>query len=185
VVHYPLQGGKVMNFVATREVADWQAPTWRLDGSAEECAAQYQGWHPDVLALIERVPSFVKWALLARPFLPHWSRGRATLLGDACHPTLPSFAQGANMALEDGVVLARCLEGHRDVEKALGSYERLRMDRTYRMVRAATDFMPYFNHPSLADPAESEAFISRVWRPDAVTERYDWLFGYDPEAVTV
>ena len=42
--------------------------------------------------------------------LPTWSKGRVVLLGDACHPMTPYMASGAAMALEDAVVLARCLD---------------------------------------------------------------------------
>lgn len=185
VVHYFLQGGKILNFVGTREVPNWVTPGWRSEAATKECLTEFAGWHSDVLAMIEQVPIFVKWALLDRPFLAHWSKGRATLLGDACHPTLPSFAQGVNMAMEDGVVLARCLQSFDDVQLALSRYEELRMERTYRMVKAATAFMPNFNHACLAEPEVAEAFIERTWNLDAIDERYDWLFKYDADTISV
>jgi salicylate hydroxylase len=56
-----------------------------------------------------------------------------TLLGDACHPMMPFMAQGAGMAIEDGVVLARALgavERADQVADALAGYERMRLERT-------------------------------------------------------
>lgn len=56
--------------------------------------------------------------------------GRVTLLGDACHPTLPFMAQGAAMAIEDSAVLAGCLANGEGVEVSLSRYEDLRRART-------------------------------------------------------
>jgi salicylate hydroxylase len=71
-----------------------------------------------------------KSALYERDPLPQWSRGRVTLLGDACHPMLPFMAQGAGMAIEDAVVLARCLHHADDVPEALRRYAQSRLKRT-------------------------------------------------------
>jgi len=65
-----------------------------------------------VLAIVDAIEIPYKWAMLGREPLPHWSVGRVSLIGDACHPTLPFLAQGANMALEDGLVLARAAMHH-------------------------------------------------------------------------
>ena len=58
--------------------------------------------------------------------MPQWHRGRVTLLGDACHPTLPFMAQGAAMAIEDGAVLAGCLAGDAPIGDRLARYVDLR-----------------------------------------------------------
>jgi salicylate hydroxylase/6-hydroxynicotinate 3-monooxygenase len=73
-----------------------------------------------------------KWAILERDPMPVWSRGRATLLGDACHPMTPYMAQGAASAMEDAIVLARCLErcGAAEPQAAFAQYEALRHERT-------------------------------------------------------
>ena len=185
VTHYFVQGGKILNFVGTREVPNWIASGWRSEVTTKECINEFAGWHSDVVALIEQVPTFVKWAFLDRPFLSHWSSGRATLLGDACHPTLPTLSQGVNMAIEDGVVLARCLQSYDDVQFALARYEELRMERTYRIVRAAASFMPNNNHACLAEPEEAEAFIEKTWNSESIDERYDWLFKYNADQIAV
>ncbi len=179
VVHYPLQRGEVMNFVGTLEGATWDGPPWTAAATVADCAAAFAGWNADVLAMIERAPSVLKWAMLVRDFLDTWTVGRASLLGDACHPTLPFLAQGAVMAIEDGVVLARCLDAYDDAGVALQKYEQARKERTYNMVRGAADNTYRFHNRALADPEGAGAFIDKEWQPEAIAARYDWLFKYD------
>lgn len=57
-----------------------------------------------------------------------------TLLGDAAHPMMPNLGQGGAQAIEDAIVLARCLRNP-DIPTALSAYEKERMDRANRIVR--------------------------------------------------
>jgi salicylate hydroxylase len=117
---------------------------------------------------------------VGREPLERWTEGRVTLLGDACHPTLPLLAQGANMAIEDGIVLARCLERHsRDVALALTTYEDLRRERTAAAVRGSAANLRRFHNAALADPRLAAEYVEREWEPEKVRRRYDWLFEYD------
>jgi salicylate hydroxylase len=84
------------------------------------------------------------------------------------------------MAIEDGMVLARCLEADPDVPSALRRYDAARIDRTSRIVRGAADNTGRFHNPQLADPAVAEAIMDREFDPSQVKQRYDWLFEYDP-----
>jgi salicylate hydroxylase len=186
VVHYPVQGGKLMNFVGTLEGQEWPGPPWTAPSSHEECAAAFAGWHDDVLTMIRQAPALTKWAMCTRPLLDAWSSGRATLLGDACHATLPFLAQGAVSSIEDGVVLARCLEKYQpDVANALRRYEQVRRPHAYRMVRGSAENTSRFHNSALASPATAEAFIAREWQSAAISERYDWLFTYDADQVEI
>ncbi len=185
VVHYPIQSGKLMNFVGTLEGCTWEGPPWSTSTTADEALRAFAGWHDDVRTMLSHAPAVTKWALCGRPFLDNWVNGRATLLGDACHATLPFLAQGAVHSIEDGVVLARCLKAYDDVPQALARFDELRRPRTYRMVRGAADNTSRFHNPALASVESAEAFISREWQSAAVSERYDWLFEYDVEAVEV
>jgi len=74
------------------------------------------------------------WATYDLPSVPHWHRGRLVLVGDAAHATSPSSGQGASMAIEDAVVLARCLRDHPDPESAFAAYVDMRRDRVERVV---------------------------------------------------
>lgn len=186
VIHYPLREGKLINFVGIIERSDWQVESWTEKGSVEECLNDFRNWHDDVQLLIKGIDQPYKWALLSRQPMENWTLGRATLLGDACHPTLPFLAQGAVMALEDGVVLARCLAGHRsDPATGLLRYQALRLERTSRIVRGSAANGERFHNSLLADAAEASRYVSTEWNEDSVRQRYEWLFSYDATAVEV
>jgi salicylate hydroxylase len=184
-VHYPLRDGEIMNLAATIEKPVWDEETWSAEGRKEQCHQDYAGWHEDVHILIDAAPRLLKWAYLVRKELNRYAFGRAALLGDACHPTLPFLAQGAVMALEDGVVLARCLEKYEDVPEALRAYERARLERDNAMVRGATEMTSHFHNPDYRDPVKADAYISREWSGDSVARRYDWLFTYNCDTAPV
>lgn len=185
VVTYPLRRGELLNFVTAIERDDWRDDSWSSAGTVAECRADFAGWHPDVQELIGLIDTPYKWAMLSRDALEHWSQGRVTLLGDACHPTLPFLAQGANMAIEDGMVLARCLDANPSVENALARYEHARLDRTTRIVRGATENVARYHNPELADPAKANAVMDRQFEAGQVKQRYDWLFEYDSTTVAI
>jgi 2-polyprenyl-6-methoxyphenol hydroxylase-like FAD-dependent oxidoreductase len=76
----------------------------------------------------------VGWATYDLPSVPTWHRGPMIIIGDAAHATAPSSGQGASIAIEDAVVLARCLRDLPDGGQALAAYERLRRARVERIV---------------------------------------------------
>ena len=183
IVHYPLRAGQLMNFVGVRERGDWQVESWSVRGTTEECLRDFTGWHDDIQTMIRTIDIPYKWALMHRPPLPQWSMGRVSLLGDACHSTLPFLAQGAVMAIEDGLVLARALEAADDPAEALTRYENARRARTTRMVEGANANTKRFHNPELASVEGARAYVDREWTEAKVKERYEWLFTYD--AITV
>lgn len=89
-----------------------------------------EGWDPICKAIVEKTPELVDWKLVYRDPLPRWvsDHGRIALLGDSAHPFLPTSAQGATQAMEDGVVLAVCLKegGKSNVPDALRAYQDIR-----------------------------------------------------------
>lgn len=184
VVHYPVHGGERMNFVGIVERGDWRVESWTAKGTAEECAADFTGWHEDVHAMIRNAPSLYKWALLGREPMERWTDGNVTLLGDACHPMVPMLAQGAVMAIEDGMVLARCLE-RLEPREALRRYELARKTRTARAVIGSAQNATRFHNPKLADAAGAQEYVDREWSEERVRERYEWLFTYDAAAAPI
>ena len=136
-VHYYVRGGALVNAVCVVEKAGWEVESWTARGEWQELKGDFAGWHRDVQLLIDCADrgSLRKWALFDRPPMPRWGRGRATLLGDACHPMLPFMAQGAAMAIEDAAVLSRCLAGADEISAALRRYEALRQPRAARVQR--------------------------------------------------
>jgi salicylate hydroxylase len=180
VVTYPLRRGELINVVCVVESADWETESWTTRGSRDDCAADFAGWHQDVHILIDNIDVHYRWALLSRAPIERWHDGRTVLLGDACHPMLPFMAQGAVMAIEDGLVLARCLEAHpNDPARAFAGYEAARVARANRCVRAAERNRQIFHDGRLAEPADAARYVATQWNETAVRERYDWLFAHD------
>lgn len=186
VIHYPLRDQALINFVGAVERTGWEVESWSEQGTREECLADFKGWHEDVQTLISAIDIPYKWALMVREPMERWSSGHVTLLGDACHPTLPFLAQGAGMAIEDGYVLARCLAAYGDdVPRAFARYEALRHERTSRVVRGSAANTKRFHNPELARAEGAAAYVDREWSEERVKERYNWLFEYNVDTVEV
>lgn len=133
IVTFPLNQGRDTFIFATTGQDSWHEESWTSPGDVNELRSFYRDYHPDARALLDACDSVLKSALYEREPLPQWSVGRVTLLGDACHPMLPFMAQGAGMAIEDGVVVARCLaqvQEQGDVGAALQRYAAARQNRT-------------------------------------------------------
>lgn len=135
IVTFPLNRGKETFVFATTPQSDWRHESWTMSGDVTELRAAYASFHPEARALLDACTEVTKSALYIRDPLPQWSSGRATLLGDACHPMTPFMAQGAGMAIEDAVVLGRALKdaGLTDLAPALQRYELARKERTARV----------------------------------------------------
>lgn len=181
-VTYFLRRGELVNFVGVTEQSGWRSESWTEQGSKADLRRDFAGWHPTVRAIVAAIDEPFRWALFGRKPLAQWSQGRATLLGDACHPMLPFLAQGAVMAIEDGAVLAACLAaGGADHAGALRRYERLRLRRTARVQAAARAQGALFHTPGpLARLAGFGAMgLASRLLPEQVAARNDWLMAYD------
>ena len=108
IVHYPLRHGALFNIVA---VFRRSAHSERGDVAAYRAELEhvYRNAHPTMKALLAMLDLSRRQAVGDRDPIRHWHKGRVVLLGDAAHPTLQSLAQGACMAIEDGLCLAECI----------------------------------------------------------------------------
>jgi len=133
IVHYPLRHGTLFNIVA---VFRRSARSERGDVAAyrAELEEAYRDAHPTMKALLAMLDLGRRQAVGDRDPVRHWHKGRVVLLGDAAHPTLQSLAQGACMAIEDGLCLADCIAAaNGDHEAAFRRYENARVVRTARV----------------------------------------------------
>jgi 2-polyprenyl-6-methoxyphenol hydroxylase-like FAD-dependent oxidoreductase len=98
--------------------------------------AEYKDWLWEAPKIIAATPSekILQNDLVDRVPINQWSKGAVTLLGDAAHPTTPNFGQGACMAIEDAITLARNIINHATVQDAFQSYEKERRARTSKIV---------------------------------------------------
>ncbi len=135
VVYYTTRTHDEVYFVTSvPEPLDWlTTESWSAKGDIGELRAAYAGFHADVRAMLDACPDCHKWAILEREPLPRWSDGRVALIGDACHPMTPYMAQGGATAIEDAVVLARCLRQFEEFETAFSRFEAHRKPRTSRI----------------------------------------------------
>lgn len=139
IVTFPLSQGKEIFVFATCAQEEWTEESWTTPGSVEELRELYRDFHPEARGLLDACDEVLKSALYVRDPLPTWTRGNVTLLGDACHPMMPFMAQGAGQAIEDAVVLARCLasDDYSSPSDALIGYENARLERTARIQRGS------------------------------------------------
>ncbi|NBX44389.1 MAG: hypothetical protein EBR00_04945 [Gammaproteobacteria bacterium] len=130
-VRYPIRQGRLMNYVAFLKVAEPQGESWSQQGEVTELQALLVGFHSEVAAILAATPEgrCHKWGLYARTPLAQWSRGDVVLLGDAAHPMMPWFGQGAASALEDAVILGRCLQESTSMAEAADRFQRTRLER--------------------------------------------------------
>src|SRR5438105_706495 len=178
LVHYPVSRGRLLNFVGWTEHDTWNREDWTDRATIARALAAFAGWHEQVLRIIAAADTCFIWALFDRDPLPRWSAGRATLVGDACHPMYPFMGQGAAMAIEDGAALAACLRAIGDPTEALLRYERLRLPRVTRLQAMSRANKTRFH---LRDgPAQQARDAEWAKAGDRSPNARRWLYEYDP-----
>jgi salicylate hydroxylase len=176
VVHYPLSGWKVFNLVATYH-NDAPEPVAGKPVSREEVLAGFRHTHPRVQSIIEHGSDWKLWVLCDRDPVEKWTDGRVALLGDAAHPMLQYFAQGACMAMEDAVCLAHMAESFPDdLERAFEAYRSRRVLRATRVQLQSRAIGEHIYHPSGAHAALRNA-IMRAKSADDWYDTLGWLYG--------
>src|SRR5690606_36036854 len=133
---------------------------------------------PFIARLIEATPEITATSIHDLPSLPAWHRGRVVLMGDAAHAVSPSSGQGASLALEDAIVLAKCLRDVTPVESALARYEALRRPRAERIVADGRRRGTYKALRSRAAVRLRDLVMPLALRVFANGQRLAWIHDY-------
>lgn len=177
LVHYPLRGGEQYNVVVTfhsRQQEEWGV----TEGSLEEVQSYFQGICPQARQLIDLPKTWKRWATADREPIGQWSFGRATLLGDAAHPTTQYMAQGACMAMEDGVTLGEALRvNNNDFIKAFALYQRSRVARTARIVLSSREMGRIYHAKGVERLVRNDLWKGRT--PERFYDAMEWLYGWN------
>jgi 3-hydroxybenzoate 6-monooxygenase len=178
MVHYPLRHGTLFNMVAVYRTETYADKIALADCQAE-VARTYAGMHPAVQAMLGMMNLERRWPISDREPLRHWARGRVIMVGDAAHPALQSFAQGACMAIEDGVCLAALIDlADGDFEAAFAQLEAERYVRTARLqlesrymwgVYHAEDVARDVVRATFANRGDDEVYCCLAWLYDGVS----------------
>ena len=181
VVRYPLRDRRLVNIVAVEERDGWAAEGWNHRDDPARMVRAFTDFCPEIRDLLERAGDVFLWGLFRHPVAQVWQEHRLALLGDAAHPTLPFLAQGANMAIEDAWVLARCLSEEMETRAALSRYEALRRPRCARIVQAANDNAEnYHLRPGpFRFAAHTALRAAQRVAPHVVTGKFDWVHRFD------
>jgi 6-hydroxynicotinate 3-monooxygenase len=137
--------------------AQWDSEASSLPCSRDEMLESFAGFHVDLRRVLEVADDVSLWPIYDRERNDRWSGGRIVLLGDACHPMRPFMAAGGAMAVEDGVILSRCLAACDDHGEAFRCYEATRIPRVTEVQRISIE------NSWMRGPTET-----------------DWFYCYDP-----
>jgi len=177
LVHYPLRGGSIVNFVASIEAGGRDKPNedpWDNEADLDALRRAFASWSRETRSLIERAPSWRAWPLNGRAPIDAFAAGRIALVGDAAHPMVPFLAQGAGQAIEDAGALGRHLTGAADIPAALAAYSRERAPRAGRVQRDALAQAKIYH---MSGPmALARDLTMRALGPERLLARYDWIY---------
>jgi 2-polyprenyl-6-methoxyphenol hydroxylase-like FAD-dependent oxidoreductase len=175
IVHYPLSGWKLFNLVVTYH-NDAPEPVAGKPVSHDEVRKGFEHVSPVARQIIEKGKDWKLWVLCDRDPVLEWTDGRVALLGDAAHPMLQYFAQGACMAMEDAVCLSEELAAGGELEAALGRYRDRRRLRTARVQLQSREIGQHVYHPAGAH-AELRNAVMRARTAEEWYDQIDWLYG--------
>lgn len=175
MVHYPLQGWKTFNLVATF-VTDIADVGTNEPGTREEVLSRFGDIVPKARKLLEVPQTWRRWVLGDREPIENWTDGNVTLLGDAAHPTHQYFAQGACMALEDAVRLGTEVERHGDdFNAAFLAYQTARIPRAYRVVLSSRMLGKIYHAQGVERLIRNQVMGAKT--PGQFYDGLEWLYG--------
>lgn len=180
LVTYPLVGGR-RNIVAVEERQDWIDEDWDVADDPATLRGAFEGFAPEVQRWLGQVQEVKVWGLFRHKVADRWQDGQSVLIGDAAHPTLPFLAQGANLALEDALLLAKALE-ESPQDQALARFEAARKPRVRRAIEMANGNARnyHLSQPVVRVAAHSALRLADRLAPGLMLRRFDWLYRFDP-----
>ncbi len=177
IVHYPLRHGSEFNIVAVFRTAT-HAERGDPASYRAELEHTYRDAHPPMRALIAMMDMRWRRAVGDRDPVRHWQKDRIVLLGDAAHAPLQSLAQGAGMAIEDGLWLAETVHAaDGDFATAFTRFQAARLLRTARVQLESRSLWEFYHcggierdvrNATIADWDEAHLFDCVAWLYDGV-----------------
>lgn len=162
VIYFVTAAKDEVYFVTSLPDAEWVEESWFATGDMAVVRAAFADFHEDVRDVLRACPEVHRWAILDRPPLEQWHGDGMVLIGDAAHPMTPYMAQGAAMAMEDAVILARALVETDELEAGLARFQAARQARA----------------------AEAQAVShANTWMREATDP--SWCYGYDAWSVSL
>lgn len=175
MVHYPLQGWKTFNLVATFQT-EVDAVGVSEAGTREEILSRFGNVVQRARKLLEVPTEWRRWVLGDREPIENWTDGRVTLLGDAAHPTHQYFAQGACMAMEDAVCLADKFDKtDGDLDAAFQAYQHDRIIRAYRVVLSSRMLGRVYHAEGVERKIRNSVLGAKT--PEEFYDGLQWLYG--------
>ena len=181
LVHYPLRGWKLFNVVATFHHPSRTTEGHNEPGDRDELLSYFVHLPPKPRSVLEKSRNWRRWVLVDREPVGNWSDGSVTLLGDAAHPTLQYFAQGACMAIEDAVTLMReATASPDDLAAAFRRYQDKRIARTARIVLSSRELGRLYHAAGVERLVRNDILGSKT--PVDFYRSLDWIYGYGRDA---
>ncbi|EXJ95671.1 hypothetical protein A1O1_00793 [Capronia coronata CBS 617.96] len=182
LVQNTLRNGEEFNWIITHKDTEDIKESWFQPGNMDEVRRLVEDCDPRIAAVVKKTEACLDWKICYRDPIPTWvSRNHTVaLVGDCCHPHLPTSAQGASQATESAAVLAQCLllAGRENVPLATRVYEKLRFPRVRRAQTNGEDLRDRW-HSALDKVGEGEEID-----PDSILIKNNVLYDYDAEADT-
>src|SRR5690625_2690599 len=166
------------NFYMEREPTREELRT-TLQQEVKEHLLEIHREDPDPIPkIIRETEELFVYPIYETPSLQQWHQNRVCLIGDAAHATAPHIGQGGSLALEDAVVLARCLNSSSSPDEAFKRFQSLRKPRVEKLIRTARKVGNQKSKPNSVAVFFRDLLLRHFIRLEI--RKMDWVYGYKP-----